>query len=236
MNKCLFLSFALMLAGCATMNKEECQVADWQAVGYQHGARGQSATAFEDYQRDCSKHQIKADFNAFKQGHQQGLDEFCIYERGMELGRIGGGYNSQCPASRYERFEDGYFAGLIRYCTYDKGYDLGQQGAALNGNCPVDDFGEFIAGHADGYVRFEMSQEIRGVEQELHDIDDQMQIELDFIKDSEAFIVSDKSTAGERTKALEDIKLHQATLSDLERQHRKLAKKLARLQAQFDQN
>ena len=231
-----FFSLVMLLAGCATMNKEECEVADWRAVGYQHGAKGQSATAFETYQKDCSKHQIKADFSAFKQGHQQGIDEYCIYERGMELGRAGANYNNQCPSSRYERFEDGYFAGLIRYCTYDKGYELGVRGAAVNANCPQDDFREFSAGHAEGYVRFEMEQEIRELEESLHALDDQMQLELDFIADSEALIVSDKSTASQRTKALEDIKVHRITLSDLERQHRKLEKHLARVQAQFNAN
>ncbi|MDN3640589.1 DUF2799 domain-containing protein [Simiduia curdlanivorans] len=232
----LYFSLVMLLASCATMNKEECEVADWRAVGYQHGAKGQSATAFENYQKDCSKHQIKADFSAFKQGHQQGIDEYCIYERGMELGRAGANYNNQCPSSRYERFEDGYFAGLIRYCTYDKGYELGARGAAVNANCPHEDFRDFSAGYADGYVRFEMAQEIRELEESLHGIDHQMQLELDLIADSEALIVSDKSSASQRTQALEDIKLHRAALTDLERQHRKVEKQLARLQAQFNDN
>lgn len=232
----LLLIFALFVSGCATMDKEECEVADWRAVGYKHGARGQSATTFDDYQKDCSKHQIKADFDAFQQGHLQGLEAFCIYEQGLELGQAGANYNNQCPSNRYKRFNDGYLGGLIRYCTYETGYELGARGAAANKNCSQDHYREFSAGHADGYVRFEMAQQLQALEASLHTIDDQMQIELDFIADSETMIVSDKSSARERAQALEDIKIHQAALSDLKRQHRKLEKQLARLQAEFNEH
>jgi hypothetical protein len=154
MKKYIPLVFIALLSGCAVMNKEECQLADWQAVGYKHGAQGQSATAFNEYQADCAKHNIKADFTAFKRGHQQGLDDFCSYERGLNSGEAGAGYHTQCPSRRYPGFEEGYQIGLARYCSYERGMNAGQVGANYNATCPARSYPAFEEGYYAGLVRY----------------------------------------------------------------------------------
>lgn len=234
MKKLILFPLVLMLSGCASMNKKECQVADWQAVGYQHGARGQAATAFERYRADCSKHDIKADFTAFKRGHQQGLADYCTFEQGISLGNIGQNYNIRCPSSRYPRFEEGYSAGLTSYCSYSTGYSLGQQGSASNSTCAQAEFPDFSAGHADGHVKFEVVQSIHALEDDLLTLSENIQIAEDSIVNAEAVIVSNTSTSAERTHALEDIKQFEREQSEMGYQYHQIEKSLVRLKSSLE--
>ena len=47
-----FLVCVLLAPGCATLDKDECLVADWRLIGFQDGAAGKSATAMDDYRKD----------------------------------------------------------------------------------------------------------------------------------------------------------------------------------------
>ncbi|WP_075188147.1 DUF2799 domain-containing protein [Teredinibacter haidensis] len=234
MKKHILYSLMMLLSGCASMNKDECQLADWQAVGYQHGARGQNATAFEQYQKDCSKHKIKADFNAFKHGHQLGLNDYCTLEGGVANGRVGANYNNQCPSNRYPNFAKGYRSGLVQYCTYESGYNLGQQGQSANSNCLQVKSADFETGHADGYAKFEVSQAINELENELLALNEKIQMAADHIADAEAVIVSETSVPETRKQALEDIKYYKNEQHQLDYEYHKIEKKLSRLQTRLN--
>ncbi|MBB3167188.1 DUF2799 domain-containing protein [Simiduia aestuariiviva] len=234
MNKYLCLGLILLISGCATMNKEECQLADWQAVGYKHGAQGQSATSFNQYQADCADHNIKADFGAFKRGHQAGLDEYCSYETGLRLGSSGSNYNGQCSSRRYEDFASGYQEGVSRYCTYESGYDSAMRGHGMNRNCPEARYPEYSQGHMSGQARYALEQSVRALESELADIEHSMLQQDEFIADSEAVIVSAESSADDRVKALLDIKNHRDERKRLKREYRRVEVELEALHAQLN--
>ncbi|MDH5469903.1 MAG: DUF2799 domain-containing protein, partial [Gammaproteobacteria bacterium] len=48
----------LLLQGCATLNKEECVVADWRLIGYQDGVAGKSASTVGGYRKDCAEYAV----------------------------------------------------------------------------------------------------------------------------------------------------------------------------------
>ena len=52
------------LVGCAGMSASECQLADWEAVGYEDGARGSSSDQFGTHRKNCAKHDVAPDFKA----------------------------------------------------------------------------------------------------------------------------------------------------------------------------
>lgn len=235
MKRLIHYALIAMLCSCASMNKEECQVADWQAVGYQHGARGQSATAFERYQKACSKHQIGADFVAFKRGHQLGLSDYCTFEQGFGLGKVGQNYNVQCPSSHYLDFEKGYTKGLVSYCTYDMGYNLGQQGGSAESNCTEAAFPDFGEGYVDGYARFEVVQAISSIEESMHLLTHDIELAEDQIAHANSIIVSDASTPATRAQALEDLDQYKNEQRDLAYQYHKLEKKLSRLKSRLQE-
>ena len=63
----------LALSGCASMSSEECVATDWWAVGHEDGARGYTSERFSRHRTACAKHGITADFGAYKEGREQGL-------------------------------------------------------------------------------------------------------------------------------------------------------------------
>lgn len=228
----LLVSTALLLAGCASMNAEECQVADWYAMGYQQGAQGRGTQAFTDYQKDCAAHKIQADFSAFKRGHEHGLGDYCTAERGNSLGQTGAGYNSQCTAARFPAFDEGYHRGLARYCSFDSGFRAGEAGHNLNRNCQ--DFPDFGAGHAEGYARYSLMASIADIDQQLVETEEQISVQKALIADSEALLISQEATVDQRTQALVDIKLHREEISRLKKQLRSLGRERDELHYQLD--
>jgi len=106
---------ATALGGCASMNADECANSDWTAVGYEDGSRGYSSDRFGNHRKACAKHGITADFQAYQQGRNDGLVEFCQPGRGYNLGASGGHYNGVCAADLEGDFLDAYRVGQRLY-------------------------------------------------------------------------------------------------------------------------
>jgi len=105
----------LGLSGCASMSSDECASSDWAAVGYEDGSRGYTSDRFSNHRKACAKHGITADFQAYQQGRNQGLVEFCQPGRGFNHGANGGQYNGVCAADLEPEFLDAYRAGHKLY-------------------------------------------------------------------------------------------------------------------------
>jgi Protein of unknown function (DUF2799) len=101
----------IMLAGCAAMSEEECVFADWAAVGYEDGADGRSSDRFGDYRRACADHSITPDFQAWQDGRERGLVEYCQPLRGFQTGQSGGRYNGVCDSNLEPGFLEGFRLG-----------------------------------------------------------------------------------------------------------------------------
>ena len=63
----------LALFGCASMNKAECLVSDWQMIGYEDGARGYGSQHLARHRKACAKHGVAPDLAAYQQGRSEGL-------------------------------------------------------------------------------------------------------------------------------------------------------------------
>jgi uncharacterized small protein (DUF1192 family) len=97
------------------MSPEECIATDWSAVGYEDGARGYSSTNFSGHRKACAKHGVTADFQAYQEGRDEGLVEFCQPIRGYNLGVSGGQYGGVCDVALEEEFLDAYKSGYELY-------------------------------------------------------------------------------------------------------------------------
>jgi hypothetical protein len=110
------LSIAIVgLSGCAGMSQNECQLADWRAVGYEDGSRGQAPAAFGERRQACAKHGVTPDFQAYQAGRNDGLREYCQPARGFDEGRRGARYMGVCPGSLEQDFMGGYTEGRTLY-------------------------------------------------------------------------------------------------------------------------
>lgn len=108
-------ALALGLGGCASMSANECALSDWSAIGYEDGVRGYSSDSFSHRRKACAKHGVTADFQAYQDGRQQGLREFCRPARAFSYGESGGRYHGVCPVDLEPEFVDAYNAGHKLY-------------------------------------------------------------------------------------------------------------------------
>lgn len=110
------LLFVSLLAGCASMSKDDCVNADWSKIGHDDGVKGQKPEAFKRYQSSCSKHGVTADANQYNKAWAQAIvNEYCTEERGFTLGRNGKIYRDVCPAEVEPIFLRGYKRGRQLY-------------------------------------------------------------------------------------------------------------------------
>ena len=106
---------ALAMSGCASMSGDECMATDWSAVGFEDGARGFTTERFSKHRKACAKHGVTADFSAYQDGREQGLNEYCQPGRGYDVGVNGGRYYGVCSVDHEADFLDAYNAGYNLY-------------------------------------------------------------------------------------------------------------------------
>ena len=109
------LAILMLLQGCATLDKDECMLADWRLIGYQDGVAGKSAASVGEYRKDCAKHAIVPDLDAYRAGREEGLQQYCKVDNGFRLGNAGRGFAAICPTALEDDFRDAYNAGRKLY-------------------------------------------------------------------------------------------------------------------------
>ena len=108
---------ALLLSGCAGMDKSQCLTADWRTIGFEDGSIGKPESAIGNYRQDCAEHGVAPDLALYRQGHRQGSELFCNRRNGFMQGKDGASYKSSCPADLETDFLAGYRDGKSLYDT-----------------------------------------------------------------------------------------------------------------------
>jgi len=106
---------ALLLAGCATMDKSECRQADWQMIGLEDGAKGHPLNYVSNHRKACAEHGVKPNLDRYRDGHASGLRQFCTAQNGFKRGRTGHQFTDVCPAELRDGFLAGYQTGHELY-------------------------------------------------------------------------------------------------------------------------
>ena len=125
---------ALVLGGCASMSKSDCRTADaeeWTQVGYRDGARGlQQDDRLTVHARACGKHGFDINTAAYRKGHHAGLIDYCVPQRGYQIGSRVENYAYNCPSDVEAEFLQAYQTGLqhaltmLRFYEWDLDSDL----------------------------------------------------------------------------------------------------------------
>src|SRR5262245_13606325 len=100
-----------LIAGCATLDKDQCLRADWYAIGLEDGARGQPLERAGDHRRACAEHGVTPKIEPYLAGRNEGLKSYCTYEKGFSVGRSGQSYSGVCPANLAGNFTAGFQRG-----------------------------------------------------------------------------------------------------------------------------
>lgn len=109
------LAGVMSVLGCSGMSANECELADWRAVGYEDGVQGRSTDRFGTHRKNCAKHEVAPDFQTYQAGRAAGLREYCQPARGFSEGSRGAKYQGVCPAGLEADFLSSYYDGRTLY-------------------------------------------------------------------------------------------------------------------------
>lgn len=93
------LGSTLLMSGCATLNKQQCIVGDWQSIGYNDGVAGHYADRLAAHSKACAIAGVSPDYLAWERGRQLGLKQYCTVTHAYALGRQGRQLNDVCPSA-----------------------------------------------------------------------------------------------------------------------------------------
>ena len=118
----LMVAGIVMMAGCASMTKEQCQRVDPQAQGYADGQKGLGTRNIDKLISTCQSGERVgsiSDASAFKnqylKAYQKGLAEYCTPANGERVGLLGQEYLGVCPKEIEAPFLKEYLYALKQY-------------------------------------------------------------------------------------------------------------------------
>jgi len=177
-----------LLGGCATLNKDECLNANWEAIGFKDGHDGYPQSRIDEHRKACAEYRIKPDLTVYLQGYERGIREFCKPQRAFQYGLRGHAYREVCPADMRRTFNEAYAEGRQLY-ELDRQIKKNQQAIqALDKEIhELDDAkaeieARLIAGHI---PRIERARLI----EDMHVIDGKRAHDIELIKDYESDIL-----------------------------------------------
>jgi hypothetical protein len=201
----------IMLAGCASVSKEDCLVADWFENGRLDGIQGKSRTEFQNRAKPCLEHGVNADRQAYYQGHDEGLKYYCTQQKGFELGRKGLAYNSVCPLQLEKDFRAGYQNGMQLFCSEESGFELGHRGRAYRYVCPPEFEADFRTGYLKGKELYKYEARIASLRKRLHKIERK-------ITKKEKQLYSENLSDAQRTEIRSELKTLDLEYRDVSRE------------------
>ncbi len=107
----VLILLALGFSGCATMTQGECLSGNWLRVGYQDGAAGHPPSRLGNHEAACAAHGVGVDPQAYFDGRERGLVEYCTPWGGFNAGRNGRTYHGVCAYESEGAFLTGYTDG-----------------------------------------------------------------------------------------------------------------------------
>jgi ribosome modulation factor len=180
------LAVLALLQGCATLNKDECLLADWRLIGYQDGVAGKSAAVVGEYREDCAKHAVVPDLDAWRAGREEGLQQYCKADNGYRLGNAGRGFAAVCPTALEEGFRDAYDAGrqlyLARSAVNKTHSSINSRKQTLSGleKNRAEKLAALIADGLKADQRVMILYEVNELQQEMNSVEDEIvDLELD---------------------------------------------------------
>lgn len=106
---------AAALMGCASLSKNECLQANWYELGWRDGNQGTPRSLFQKHADACAKHSVRAEKTEYFRGRDDGLINFCNYDKGFSQGKSGNSYHYVCPPNLEASFLAGFNKGRKVY-------------------------------------------------------------------------------------------------------------------------
>jgi hypothetical protein len=109
---------AALLGGCSSgLDKDQCQTADWNTIGFEDGLNGLPAERIGVHRVACAKHQVAPNLAAYTAGRERGIQDYCEPRNGFRVGLYGRTYANVCPETSEAPFVDAYRMGRQIYAA-----------------------------------------------------------------------------------------------------------------------
>ena len=93
------LLISLILSGCATLSKDQCQQGDWFGIGLADGRQGETLSRLSKHSEACAEFGIGVNSQQYMEGRTQGLNDYCLLDNAFNSGLSGRRYQRVCPPS-----------------------------------------------------------------------------------------------------------------------------------------
>lgn len=93
------LLFLLLMGGCATLDRDECQNVNWYDLGASDGRQGEPVGRLDKHRKACAKYAIQPREAEYLDGRNVGLGEYCRLDNAFVSGLNGQSYQGVCPPS-----------------------------------------------------------------------------------------------------------------------------------------
>ena len=106
----------VLLAGCSTYSKKECEVKDWYQEGYNSAREGNTIDSINHFRKNCSQeHGVAINETLFNEGFEKGLTYLCTEQQGRLFGQQGRVYRGTCPKELESNFVKTYESGRMDF-------------------------------------------------------------------------------------------------------------------------
>lgn len=105
-----------LLVSCASVSKEDCLKANWEAFGEVNAKQGQMDLSDSHFAKECEKLGFSPNMQSYQKGINKGLVYYCSNENAYKLGTRNQEYNFElCPDNNSRLLAQEYFTGLIEF-------------------------------------------------------------------------------------------------------------------------
>ena len=106
----------------------------------------------------------------------------------------------------FEAYQSGREEGLRDYCQPSRGFSLGESGARYNGVCPGYLETDFVDAYNSGHQLYTLRSRVNGATYQISSKEHELDRLRDRIRQAEAGLIADGTTAEERSLLLTDLK------------------------------
>lgn len=117
----------LVLAGCSTLSKEQCQSGDWYQIGVVDGRNGKSSAILAEHEKACARYKIGVDAITWQRGRSEGLKDYCTPVSGFANGSAGKSYENVCTGRAGADFLTAYGLGTDVYQARSEARELADE-------------------------------------------------------------------------------------------------------------
>jgi hypothetical protein len=126
------LIFLWLFGGCATIPEEQCAKINWYDLGVKDGLAGfAAADRLTRHREACAGVKIIPNEKGYRQGHQEGLTEYCQTENAVRVGLAGRSYADVCNQTFKAIYQAAYGINSLKRRIDNKLYEVSRKESEL---------------------------------------------------------------------------------------------------------